>query len=263
MAINFTEEEKEQLKNDESEIYRKRTKETNRRDIENLSQKGKWQFFKDYYLKAAVIGAVVLGFLVMFIVQATDRKPSSAIYIAIQKDALDEDRVEAFKNALEKHMKLDTDMEVVTVDVGCSEQQLQAYFYAGTADILITSEENFKNWGSSEYFFDAETDKEVAFYKDYDESYRYRTKYITSEDVLNNKKTDKTVTGSDQTEYNCGLYLTDSEKYGQLETFLTKPVVGISKATKRLTEAREFVQYMMDNEQKMELKVQTASKGQK
>lgn len=257
MAIHFTEEEKEQLKNNPAEIYRKRTDETNKQDIENLSREGKWQYFKDYYLKITIIGVIVLGFLVFFAVQAATRKPSNAIYIAIQRDVLDEARVQAFKEALEKHMKLDTDVEVVTVDTGCNDQQLQAYFYAGTADILITSEENYEKWGSSEYFFDANTDKEVAFYKDYDEKYRYYTKYITSEDVLNNKETAKTEKGSDQTEYNCGLYLTDSEKYKQLQGQFKKPVIGISKATERLTEAREFVQYMMDNTQKMKLEVQT------
>ena len=239
--------------NDPSEIYRKRTEETKKKDIENLSQKGKWQYFKDYYLKISVIGLIAAVFLIVFAVQAATRKPSNALYIVIQKDALDEGRVEAFKAALEKHMKLDTDVEVVTIDVGCSDHQLQAYLYAGTADIVITGEDHFKKWGRSGYFFDAETDEEVSFYGDYDERYRYRTKYVTGQDVLNNKKTAKTEQGRDQTDYNCGLYLTESEKYGQMETFLEKPVVGISIATERLTEAREFVRYMMDNGQKMEL----------
>ncbi len=262
MAIHFTEEEKERLKSDPSEIYQKRTEETKKKDIENLSQKGKWQYFKDYYLKIAVIGLIAIVFLAVFAVQAATRKPTNALYIVIQKDALDENRVEAFKAALEKHMGLDTDVEVVTIDVGCSDHQLQAYLYAGTADVVITSEEHFKKWGRSGYFFDAETDKEVSFYGEYDEKDRYRTKYVTSQDVLNNKKTAMTEKGSDQTDYNCGLYLTESEKYGQMETFLEKPVVGISIATKRLTEAREVVRYMMDNSQEMELDMEVVG-GQK
>lgn len=108
MAIHFTEEEKERLKSDPSEIYQKRTEETKKKDIENLSQKGKWQYFKDYYLKIAVIGLIAIVFLAVFAVQAATRKPTNALYIVIQKDALDENRVEAFKAALEKHMGLDT-----------------------------------------------------------------------------------------------------------------------------------------------------------
>ncbi len=91
-------------------------------------------------------------------------------------------------------------------------------------------------------------------------SNRQRANVIS--DILNNKKTAMTEKGSDQTDYNCGLYLTESEKYGQMETFLEKPVVGISIATKRLTEAREFVRYMMDNSQEMELDMEAVG-GQK
>lgn len=258
MAIHFTEEEKKEFMDNPSEIYQKRTRETEKRDIENLSRQDKWQHFRDYYLKVTIAAVVIVCLLVTFAVKAATRKPSRAIYIVIQQDVLDEDIVELFRRALEKHMKLDTDMEEVVVDIGCTDQQLQAYFYAGTADILITSEEHFQKWSRAKYFFDAETDKEVAFYGDYDEKYRFRTKYITAQDVLNNKETAKTEEGSDQTEYNCGLYLTDSEKYGQLKTLLDKPVIGISTTTKRLTEAREFVQYMMDNTQKMELETEAA-----
>ena len=42
MAMQFSKEDQEKLKNDKSEIYRKRTEETNREDVENLSKKGKW-----------------------------------------------------------------------------------------------------------------------------------------------------------------------------------------------------------------------------
>ena len=41
MAMQFSKEDQENLKNDKSEIYRKRTEETNREDVENLSKKGK------------------------------------------------------------------------------------------------------------------------------------------------------------------------------------------------------------------------------
>lgn len=39
MAMQFSKEDQEKLKNDKSEIYRKRTEETNREDVENLSKK--------------------------------------------------------------------------------------------------------------------------------------------------------------------------------------------------------------------------------
>ena len=47
MAMQFSKEDQEKLKNDKSEIYRKRTEETNREDVENLSKKGKWEYLSN------------------------------------------------------------------------------------------------------------------------------------------------------------------------------------------------------------------------
>lgn len=260
MAIHFSEEDQKKLREDTSEIYQKRTEETNREDVENLSGKGKWQYFKDYYLKTTVIAVIVICFLAVSLVQAFTRKPSNALYIAIQQDALDEKQVQAFEKAIEKYLDVDTKWEKVTVDTSCTDQQLQTYLYTGTADIVITGEENFYNWASAEYFMSTEKNKQVAFYKDYDEKYQYRTTYITGKDVLDNKETRKTEEGSDKTEYHCGLYLTDSEKYKQLGGFLDKPVLGLSNTTEQLGNAKKFVRYMMDNTQKMSLEQEKGEK---
>lgn len=254
MAMQFSKEDQEKLKKDHSEIYRKRTEETNRKDIENLSAKGKWQHFIDYYLKGVIVTVVIIAILVGGIIQAATKKASNALYIAIQNDAFDEEQISAFEAAIEEYLELNTDDEVVVVDIACTDQQLQTYFYAGTADILITDEESFKAWGEAQYFYESNTNKEVAFYKDYDEKYLYKTQHVTSEDILNNNKTVKQETEpSDETQYNCGLYLTDSEKYRQLGGGIEKPVLGIANTTKHLSEAKKFTKYMMDNSQKMDI----------
>lgn len=255
MAMQFSKEDQEKLKKDHSEIYRKRTDETNREDIKKLSREGKWQHFVDYYLKGVIVAILIVAILAGGIIQAATKKASSALYIAIQKDAFDENKIAAFEETVEEYLKLNTDDEIVTVDISCSDQQLQTYFYAGTADILITSEEAFKAWGEAQYFYDLENNKEVSFYQEYDEKYLYKTQYITSEDILNNTKTNKQETKpSDEKEYHCGLYLTDSEKYRQIGGGIEKPVLGIANTTKRLTEAKKFAEFMMDNSQKMNLK---------
>lgn len=253
MAMQFSKEDQEKLKNDKSEIYRKRTAQTNQEDIANLSRKGKWQHFKDYYLKSVLVAILVICVLVTAIVQSATKKASNALYIAIQKDAIPEEQIPAFEAVLEEYLGLDTEEEVVTVNIDCTDQQLQTYFYAGTADILITDEEYFKQWGQAEYFYASNKNKEVAFYKDYDEKYQYTTSYVTSEDVRTNMEVDdiKDVEAGNQTEYNCGLYLTDSEKYKQLGGAFEKPVLGIATTTKHLEEAKKFTKYMMDNSQKM------------
>ena len=93
--------------------------------------------------------------------------------------------------------------------------------------------------------------------KDYDEKYLYSTEYITSKDIWDNKTSDVADTkASDTTKHNCGLYLTDSDKYRQIGGQLEKPVIGIATTTEHLTDAKKFTKYMMDNSKKMTLSKQ-------
>lgn len=254
MAMQFSDEDKKKLNSDQSEIYRKRTEETNREDVEKLSRKDKWSYFKEYYLKTVVIAVVVVALLIVGMVQAASKKATTALYIAIQKDIIQEEDVPAIEAAIEDYLGMDTDEEVVKVEVSSDDKQLQTYFYAGTADILIADEESFQAWGEAEYFLDSNTSEEVAFYKDYDEKYQFKTQYITGEDILNNKTeyADKTEP-SDKTEYNCGIYLSDSEKYRQIGGVVEKPVLGIATSSKHLDYAQSFAKFMMDNTEKMHL----------
>lgn len=254
MAMQFSKEDQEKLKKDQSEIYKKRTEETNRQDIENLSRSGKWQQFTDYYLKTVLVIAVIVGVILVGIIQSVTQKTSTALYIAIQHDAFDEDKIEAFRKAVEDYLQLNPKDEMVVVSTECTDHQLQTYFYAGTADILITDEESFQEWGQAEYFFDMEHNKEVAFYQDFGKNKWYRTAYITGQDILNNKETQTTETkpGSME-EYVCGVYLTDSDKYRQIGGGIEKPVLGIANTTTHLEEAKAFVEYMMDNSLPMDL----------
>lgn len=254
MAMHFSKEEQEALKNSKAEIYQKRTEETNKEDIANLSGKGKWQQFRDYYLKNVVIAVIVVCLLAGGIIQAATKK-QTALYVVIQNDVLEEETVQAFQKAIEEYLKINTDKMVVMIDTASDDRKLQTYFYAGTADILITDEKAFQSWGQSEYFYASDIDREAAFYKEYDEKYHYMTAYVTSEDIRKNISKDVTETiAGDKTKHNCGLYLTDSEKYRQIGGQLEKPVLGISITTERLEEAEKFTRYMMDNSRKMTLK---------
>lgn len=246
MAINFSKEDKEKLKENTSALYQKRTEESNKEDIKNLSVRGKIRQFRDYYLKAVIVGVLVLALVGVGIYQNMTKK-SIALYVVIQNDALDEEKVDAFEEALAKYLQIDTSRERVLVDTNCNDQKLQGYLYAETVDVVIIDEEHFKDWGSAQYFYDVETGNYVKFYQDYPEEDLFRTKYITGEDVLNNKETKKTK-ASDQKEYSCGLYVSDSQELKALGSGLKKPVIAMSAATKHYQEAKEFIQIMKDND---------------
>lgn len=254
MAMHFSKEDQEKLENDPSELYKKRTKETEREEIASLSVKGKLQQFKDYYLKGILIAILLVGIVVYGIVESVTNKGKEALYVAIQKDAIPEEYLPSFEAAIEEYLGINSDKEIVTVNIDATDQFLQTYFYAGRADVLITDEQYFEQWGQAEYFYASDENEEVGFYKNYDEKYHYYTTYVTSEDVRNNDKTlTKETQASDQTKHNCGIYLTDSEKYKQLSGAFKKPVLGISASTNHLEDAEKFVEFMMDNSVKMTL----------
>lgn len=254
MAMHFSKEDQDKLKNSGAEIYKKRKDKPTKEEVKNLSVKGKIQHFFDYYFKASLAVVLAICLVAAFIIHTVTDRAVCSLYIAAKHDILTEEQVPFVEEAIAEYLGLDPEREYVTIDISCTDQQLQTYFYAGTADILITDEEHFKEWGQAEYFYAAETNKEVAFYEKYEDKYRYRTAYITGEDVLNNKTEDTLDTkAGDDTEYNCGLYLTDSEKYRQIGGAHQKPVIGIATTTKRLPEAKKFVKFMMDNEKKLTL----------
>lgn len=254
MAMQFSEEDREKLRKDKSAIYQKRSDKVSKEELANLSGKEKWQHFVDYYLKATVAVILVLCLVIGGVVHTYMTRKMCALYIVIQKDIIPEEQVPFVQEAVAQYLKLDTDREEVMIDISCSDRQLQAYFYAGTADILITDEESFQKWGQAEYFYTLEEYKEVAFYKEYDETLRYRSRYVTGNDVLNDTEREaKEAAPGDETEYTCGLYLTDSKKYRQIGGAIEKPVLGIAVTTKHLSEAEAFVKYMLDNSKELSL----------
>lgn len=254
MAMQFSEEDREKLKKDKSAIYQKRSDKVSKEEIANLSGKGKWQHFVDYYLKATVAVILVVCLIAGGVVHTFMNRKKCALYVAIQKDIIAEEQVPFVQEAIAQYLGLDTGREGVTIDISCTDRQLQTYFYAGTADILITDEESFQKWGQAEYFYAPEKYKEVDFYEEYDEALQYQCQYVTGEDVLNDTEREaKEAAPGDETEYTCGLYLTDSEKYRQIGGAIEKPVLGISVTTKHLPEAEAFAKYMLDNSKELSL----------
>ncbi|MCD7826727.1 MAG: hypothetical protein LUH14_12320 [Clostridiaceae bacterium] len=247
MAMQFSEEDQEKLKNSKSELYKKRTKETNDEDIKNLSKIGKIRHFMQYYFKTLLIIVVIAAVFLAWIVQAMLDRDINVLYVAIEKDVFDEEEIADFQQILEEYFQT-SDRETVVVDVDCSHSQLQTYLYTGTVDVVISEEESYKHWAKSAYFMDTTDYSEVSFYNNYDEEYRLYSQYVSGEDVRNNT-TDQIgeTEASDQTEYYCGIYLTDSDKYKELGGFVEKPVIGISVNSANTEYAQQFIEYMLDN----------------
>lgn len=249
MAIHFSKEDEEKLKNSTAAIYQKRSDETNREDIKALSVKEKCRHFLGYYSKKIIVAVILLAVIVTACIQIFRPRPETGLHIVVGSSSLDKSTVQAFEKAVQNYLKYDDEKKVVKVSLEKDTQKMQTYLYSGDCDVVILDEEYFKDCAQKQFFYDMQRYKEVSFYKQYDKKLLYNSAYLTEEELMKGleaKSSDK--------KYSCGLYLTESEKCRQLAGNLKKPVLGISLMSEHSKDAKAFTEFMMDNSKKMQLK---------
>lgn len=248
MAMNFSEEEKKKMLSDDSEIYQKREDglDANSGRLKKLKGREKREYFRQYYMGTVAIVLIAVILVVIFFKNAFEKKPQCALYIAIEDDVLDEEKVADFEKEVEKYLNIDTDREYVKIDNGTDVQQVQTYIYSGVIDVVIASEDTYKTWSNEGCMMEPDTSDTVAFYKKYDKDKLFFAEYISGEDLRESKEGAGNVKSLSGEKYNFGLYLNDSKKYKEtLGGVLKKPIIGISATSKHTEEAKAFVKWMM------------------
>ncbi len=245
MAINFSEEDKEKIKNDKSEIYTRRTEETYAEYVKSLKGKNKRRYFADYYLKFVIIAiAVITG--IIFFIRDIATKPGIVLSVAIDGDAIKSADLAKFAEIIEDELNLDTEHEKADIFCVADDGQLQALLYTGGADVLIAPEEKFQKWAEKGCFMEPGSKEGLSFYNDLPEEQKYYSEYTDSENTENIKDSKETGQGQDGSKlYNCGIYLTGTDKYtNELGGYITGPVAGIVSSSENMDYAVTFLKYM-------------------
>lgn len=249
MAMNFSEEEKKKMLSDDSEIYQKREDglNANSGELKRLKGRKKREYFRQYYMGTVAVVVVVAILAVLFFKNAFEKKPQCVLYVAIEDDVLDEEKVADFEKKVEEYLNIDTDREYVKIDNGTETQQVQTYMYSGVIDVVIAAEDTYKTWSNEGCMTEPGTSDVVAFYKNYDEDKQFFAEYISGEDLRESNDSATDIESGNGKTYNFGLYLDDSKKYKKtLGGLIQKPVIGISATSKHAEEAAEFVKWMME-----------------
>ena len=153
-------------------IYQQRDDTDYKKEYEKLDSKGKFQFFKDYYLPTIVVIAVIALVGGYFLYGALT-KPQTVLYVAICDQNLDDKQVDKLEKAVGTYLGLDNKHEIVTINTefnsknGTLSEQLQSYIYAGTCDIVIAPKEGFTGYATAGYFFEPDSSDTVAAFKDW------------------------------------------------------------------------------------------------
>lgn len=229
-------------------IYQQRDDTNYKQEYEKLDKKGKFQFFKDYYLPT-VLGVLALLLIGGYYIFNAVTKPHTVLYIAVSDDVFDEKKVRALERAVGTYLGLDNKHEVVTINTnfnyrnGKLSEQLQSYIYAGSCDIVICSEEGFEGFANAGYFLEPDTSETVSVFKEQQESDRYYYTVIDGEQIRGEKELDNT-------EYNFGIAIQDCAKYKALGGRNKKAILGVVNSSKKQEEAAAFLKFLLEDDLK-------------
>ncbi len=227
-------------------IYQKRKDTDSKEEYEKLDANGKWQYFKDYYLKNIIIITVLVLIAGYYIIGAVT-KPTNTIYIAIADDTFSKEQIRQLEKDIATYLGLNSKKEVVTINVdynsqnGQSDQQLENYLYSGDCDIVIASREGFEYWAEGGYFLEPESSDVVSFYEEVPNKDRIYTTVIEGAEIRGEKETD-------DNQYNFGISVSDSEKYKALGGKGKTAVAGIVNSSKHQEEAAAVLEYILKND---------------
>ena len=82
MAMNFSEEEKKKMLEDDSEIYQKREDglDANNGELKKLKGRQKREYFRQYYMGTVAVIVVVAILAVLFFKNAVEKKPQCSLH---------------------------------------------------------------------------------------------------------------------------------------------------------------------------------------
>ncbi len=152
-------ENKKTILDDDASIYQKREERDEnksvRRKWSELDCKGKWYFFRDYYLLKLLLVLFFGGIAVSLLYTTFKHKPEQLSYIAIIDSKLDSDAVANYFNNAVTAMGFDKkDYEIVCNNSFSSLSSsdgmtLSTYIFAGDLDIIIAPAEALKSYYES------------------------------------------------------------------------------------------------------------------
>ena len=163
-----------------------------REAIKNASPEKKWKYFKDYYLKWVIGGAIGLGLLISFIVSVVTQKEGVLEVIFINFNAMPtaEAQVEeAFtqqyvENPKKQRILLDTGSFISVGEVSSDnasplvaygyedETKLMALAYSGSIDLMISGQDVIEKYMEAEWFVSLDTVLDAQTLAKYEEEGR-------------------------------------------------------------------------------------------
>lgn len=235
-----------------SEIYNKRTLDTEKEAAKNLDGKGKLRYFKDYYLGKILFGLFILAIFILLGKEVIMKK-DTAFCVVFLDATLNEETVTAMKEELVELFDIDTDKEEIVINTNYQSTtpegltSLTAAMYAGQVDVVICAKDSFTNMAENGCFLYQEDGTDTDFYKNADEVSHVYCVYEDGE--TEDPYAKRTYTAGDanspdnENAYLFGLSLQNSEKFKSWNTTSdpADSVVGIVGTSEHTDRSKKFI----------------------
>lgn len=229
---------KETKLKDDAFIYQKDDHKTQKQQWKDMNWKQKKQYFLDYYLRASIIGLIVVigaGYLIytMFFRQQKE----CVLYTAIIYDMYEPNAKEDLITKFGDYIGIDTEKQEIKIDDNffqandngaSSRQRLMTYIMASEIDIIIAPESEFEQMAINGNFVDLTEQLPIELYSELVDS-MYFTTLVDSE-----KKSPY------------GIHLESNEIVKQLHGITEKPILGIVANAKQKNNANEFIKFIFN-----------------
>lgn len=234
---------KETRLKEDAAIYSKRQ--------DNISEKEKWvnldsrekvQYFKDYYLKFVIAGALVLAFIIWLLYSMLKPRPDTVLTVTLINSTMTDEASEALSASLSEYLDINRDKEEIFVDTSlffdeehpseatmASQQKFMAYAMNGEFDIIIAQEDVFETYAANGYFINLAEALPSNLYSQFNEVF-YMGK----------------VTDTDTEDSPYGIYISGYQRFENLESYIQNPVIGIMANTKHKTNSVKGLQWLTE-----------------
>lgn len=209
-----------------------------------LDAKGKWQYFKDYYLLKCIVAVLLIGFVGYVGFVTLGPKDESELYGMVLNDKLDQTESNKLLDDFSQAIGITGDRHTYMLDDTynldpkdpdyTTQQKISTYAFAKTLDIIIAEEDTLKYIAESGYLADLTQILPSDLYST-----------VTDELVF-------TKQDSDESEWAYGISLENSSLYQSISLNHAyengrKMAIGIIGNTPKRENAVQFVQYLLTN----------------
>ncbi|WP_310604678.1 hypothetical protein [Anaerosporobacter sp.] len=241
---------KETKLDDSAEIYTKRTQQTEREKMSDMTFKEKREYFNTYYLRKTIVAILAVTLLGYLLYQTLSPKPEELLNVAVVNDYFESEKLKSFLSDLNTHFEVDPDNQKIMFDYSyyisdtdvsqnsvSSIQKLSTYISAEQIDVIIADEANFTTFMEQGYFIDLAELLPADLYIELAD--------LLCEGTVYDEDLDGVRTPLEHGTY--GLRLDSSSGYASSGSTMQKPVLGIVCNTKNADNTIEFIRYLLES----------------